>query len=252
MSNMRLTVIGCSPSWPNPGGANSGYLLEGAGSLLLDCGPGVVARLRERGAWPAIDAVAITHFHLDHWGDLVPWVWGALYLERRGASLNRPQLWVPPGGTATLEDFGARLAHSGMFARVFDICEYRPGEPFSASGYAVTPMQVPHYGFETYGFRVTDGSRTLAYSADSAPDAALEELAGNADLFLCEATLDSGDDDGELRGHLSLDEAQAAFAASGAKRLVAVHRPVELDSPGLAEVAYDGMVVELPPFDPMT
>ena len=44
---MKLTVVGCSPAWPNPGGAQSGYLLEGgSGRLLLDCGPGVLPALR--------------------------------------------------------------------------------------------------------------------------------------------------------------------------------------------------------------
>ncbi|MEX0673209.1 MAG: MBL fold metallo-hydrolase, partial [Gaiellaceae bacterium] len=71
---VKLTVVGCSPAWPNPGGAQSGYLLDGSKRLLLDCGPGVLARLREEEGWPRIDAIAITHFHLDHWGDLVPWV----------------------------------------------------------------------------------------------------------------------------------------------------------------------------------
>src|SRR5437868_9621587 len=37
---VQLTVIGCSPAWPNAGGAQSGYLVEGDGRLLLDCGPG--------------------------------------------------------------------------------------------------------------------------------------------------------------------------------------------------------------------
>ena len=78
---MKVTVIGCSPAWPNAGGAQSGYLVEGAGGhLLLDCGPGVLARLRNgNGGWPNVDAIAITHFHLDHWGDLVPWTFGAAF-----------------------------------------------------------------------------------------------------------------------------------------------------------------------------
>ena len=25
---MKLTVVGCSPAWPNPGGAQSGYLVD--------------------------------------------------------------------------------------------------------------------------------------------------------------------------------------------------------------------------------
>ena len=55
---MRLTVIGCSPAWPNPGQANAGYLVEGPGKLLLDCGPGVLSRLRAReGGWPEVDAI---------------------------------------------------------------------------------------------------------------------------------------------------------------------------------------------------
>ncbi len=83
---VKLTVAGCSPAWPNPGGAQSGYLVESsAGSVLLDCGPGVLARLRTESFWPEPDAIVITHFHLDHWGDLVPWVWGSLFLHVAGA-----------------------------------------------------------------------------------------------------------------------------------------------------------------------
>src|SRR5215210_3993539 len=73
---MKLRVIGCSPAWPNPGGAQSGYLVEADGRrVLLDCGAGVLAKLREHEDWPRVDAICITHFHLDHWGDIVPWVW---------------------------------------------------------------------------------------------------------------------------------------------------------------------------------
>jgi ribonuclease BN (tRNA processing enzyme) len=97
---VRVTVIGCSPAWPNPGAAQSGYLVEGEGRLLLDCGPGVLARLREREAWPAVDAIAISHMHLDHVADLVAWAWGVLMGPGRGARL--PHLWLPPGGTPDL------------------------------------------------------------------------------------------------------------------------------------------------------
>src|SRR5215212_5439579 len=55
LASMRLTVVGCSPAWPNSGGAQSGYMVEGPGKLLLDCGPGVLARLREREGWPRVD-----------------------------------------------------------------------------------------------------------------------------------------------------------------------------------------------------
>src|SRR5215471_11804392 len=109
---MRLTVVGSSPAWPNPGGAQSGYLLEGDGRLLLDCGPGVLGRLREQETWPRIDAIAITHFHLDHFGDLVPWVWGVLHGP--GGDIARCELLVPPGGTRALRELGSRLGQEAM------------------------------------------------------------------------------------------------------------------------------------------
>src|SRR5207248_9131590 len=172
---MKLTVVGCSPAWPNPGGAQSGYLVEGPGRLLLDCGPGVLARLRQQGAWPHVDAVVVTHFHLDHWGDLIPGAFGAQVGPGRAVA-PRPELWVPPGGT---EKIGAIEAILGARAVLdaFAVREYADATPFRAAGYEVTPVRVPHYDQLTFGLRVTDGERTLAYSGDSAPSPALAELA---------------------------------------------------------------------------
>jgi ribonuclease BN (tRNA processing enzyme) len=240
---VKLQVVGCSPAWPNPGGAQSGYLLQGSGRLLLDCGPGVLARLREEEGWPRVDAIAISHFHLDHWGDLVPWVWGSLY--GLGHDLPRVELWLPPTGAQQLSEFGQRLGWPDMFERVFDLRAYEGDVPFHAAGFEVLPLRLPHYTLETYGFRVMNGEKTVAYSGDSGPSERLAELARDADLFVCEATLITGEADGEPRGHLSLDEALEAHAASGARRLLVTHRPHELPTDGRCEQAYDGLELEV-------
>ena len=240
---MRLTVVGCSPAWPNPGGAQSGYLVEGDGRLLLDCGPGVLAKLRERESWPQVDAVVITHFHLDHWGDLVPWAFGAMF--GAGRSATPPELWLPPHGIETLAWFGDRFGVNGMFGGVFRLREYEPGAPFTAAGLEVSAVALPHFDHATYGLRVSDGHATLAYSGDSAPTPALAELAAGADLFLCEATLLEPEHPEGHRGHLTAEEAIDAFRASGARRLIVIHRPDELPlDPGI-ERAYDGLELEL-------
>ena len=235
MCRVKLTVIGCSPAWNNAGGAQSGYLVEGEGRLLLDCGPGVLARLRERDGWPRVDAVAITHFHLDHWGDLVPWSFGAQFGP--GAAAVPPELWLPPGGAETLRRL-AELFRADAVFETFAVREYGDGVPFPAAGFAVTPVRLPHYDVGTFGLRVTDGERTLAYSGDSAPSPALVELARDVDLFLCEATL--AEPEPGLRGHLTEEEAVAAHRESGAGRLVVVHRPDELPLGSDAVRARDG------------
>jgi ribonuclease BN (tRNA processing enzyme) len=234
---VRLTVIGSSPAWPNPGSAQSGYLLEGPGKLLLDCGPGVLGRLRENGAFP--DAVAITHFHLDHWGDLVSWAW----LNAYGPQEQRVRcaVWVPPGGIDELSTFASLWGNDRMFEEAFDLHEYRPDTPFEAAGFEVEARRLPHYQLEAYGFRVRLGDKVLAYSGDCAPTGELALLARGADLFVCEATLAHGDNDGTPRGHLSAEEALAA--ADGP--VILTHRPVELPSPDGVRLAHDGLVVDV-------
>ncbi len=152
---------------------------------------------------------------------------------------------MPPNGRARLQQFGTLLGFPDMFERVFDVREYEPEVWFDVSGYRVSAVRVPHYRLEAYALRLTNGSRTLAYSGDSGPSDELSEVAQDADLFICEATLASGDLDGTPRGHLSLDEALAAFARSGAKRLLVTHRPDELPIGEELELAYDGMACEV-------
>jgi ribonuclease BN (tRNA processing enzyme) len=239
---MKLTVIGSSPAWPNPGGAQSGYLLESGGAdsgrLLLDCGPGVLGRLRENGR-ASVDAIAITHFHLDHWGDLVSWAWLRAYGPER--TLPKPVVWLPPDGNDELATFASYWGLPDMFTEAFDLREFADDSKFAAAGFEVEPKRVEHYGVRAYGFRVGSDGKVLAYSGDSAPTDELAELARGADLFLVEATLSSGDLDGTPRGHLSAEEALAA--ADGPVLLT--HRPTELPVPNGVDVARDGLVVEI-------
>ena len=220
-------------------------MLEADGSrVLLDCGPGVLGRLREESLWPEVDAIAITHWHLDHWGDLVPWVWGTFYLSSNG-QVKKPALWVQPEGARFLCGLGERLGFPDMFERTFDLAEYQPNTPFSIGKLTITPTRVPHYRLETYAFRVQSNGAVLTYSGDSAPSDELVEAARDADLFVCEAPLLRGELDGEPRGHLSLDEAVDAFERSGAKRLLVTHRPRELTTPDDFELAYDGLTIDV-------
>ena len=81
---MRITVLGKSPSWQDAGGACSGYLIEDEGTtVLLDCGNGVFAKLRERFDYTELDALLISHLHADHFLDLVPYSYALTYAPRQ-------------------------------------------------------------------------------------------------------------------------------------------------------------------------
>ena len=88
---MRITVLGKSPSWEDAGGACSGYLVsDGETALLLDCGNGVFAKLRQQIDYVDVDAILISHLHADHILDLVPYAYALTYAPR--------QQPVPVGG----------------------------------------------------------------------------------------------------------------------------------------------------------
>jgi ribonuclease BN (tRNA processing enzyme) len=238
---VRVHVVGCSPAWPNPGGAQSGYLVEEDGRrVLLDCGPGVLPRLRRLEGWPRVDAIVITHFHLDHWGDVVPWAFGGLF--GAGRAVSPPKLWLPRGGVDTLHGLDPVLYANAVLEH-FPVQEYEESTPFSAAGFEIVAYRMLHYALESYGLRVSSNGRTLAYSADSAPCPGLIHLARRADLFLCEATLAHPEQG--IRGHLTADEALQAFETAGAHRLVVIHRPDELPLPDGVERAYDGLELDV-------
>ena len=203
----------------------------------------MLPRLREAEGWPQIEAIAITHFHLDHWGDLVPWVWGLQFGP--ASSLDPPELWLPPGGRETLARLGEELGQRDMFESTFRLAEYEDGRPFTTVGASVTPLRVLHYRMPAFGFRVADNGVVLAYSGDSGPSDALPELARDADVFLCEATSLEPNAEGGLRGHLAAREAAEASRAAGAKRLLLTHRPAERPLDNGFEQVYDGFELEL-------
>ena len=83
------------------------------------------------------------------------------------------------------------MLYANAILELFDVHEYEERIPFTAAGFELVAYRMLHYALESYGLRVTNGDRTLAYSADSAPCEGLVDLARDADLFLCEATLAS-------------------------------------------------------------
>jgi len=76
---VRLTVIGCAGSFPNPTSAASCYLVEHDGtSIALDLGPGSLGPLAAATDIRTLDAVLLSHLHADHCLDLA-----GMYVARK-------------------------------------------------------------------------------------------------------------------------------------------------------------------------
>jgi len=228
---LRLTVLGTSGAYPRVGGACSGYLIrEGNTALLVDCGTGVFSNLQQHVAPWDVSDVVISHLHADHFLDLVPFRYALWRLQR-----GRPNLYLPPGGTEGLLRVSSVFdASPTFFSDCFEIAEYDPGARLQVGDLHVEFAVVKHF-IPSYAVAVM-GERKLAYSADSGPCEALEELAKEADLFLCEASRCECNDETSW-GHLSAQEAAEIARRAGVKKLLLTHFWPECDYSGSVKLA---------------
>jgi len=251
---LALTVLGGSPAWPNPGQAASGYLVESdRARVLLDCGSGIASELRAHDPGPLSDIV-ISHFHADHWFDLVP----LHYAYRYGSWNDRPRatLHLPPGGRSVLDRVAAVWDGSvETFEAAWDVIEYDPQLDLRIGDMRFTFAPSLHYT-TCYSIKIDAGASTIAYSADTAPTERLARFAAGADLFLCEASLKDAKGDSTERGHMDATEAGREASRAKVKRLLLTHVPAENGSDevidkaraeysGPIEIAHPGLRIEV-------
>jgi len=215
---VRLTIIGCSGSFPGPDSPASCYLLEAEGfRLLLDLGNGSLGVLQRHAGLYDIDAVCLSHMHADHCLDLCSY-WVARTYHPDGP---RPRIPVYlPAGTASRMARSYGLDDPPGMTEAFDFVTLAPGTR-QIGPFRVTAAHVSH-PVETFGFRLEHAGRSIAYSADTGESAALVGLARGADLLLCEASFLEGP--GLPRDlHLTARQAAQHAASAGAGRLVLTH-----------------------------
>jgi ribonuclease BN (tRNA processing enzyme) len=213
-----LTIIGCSGSFPGPDSPASCYLVEAGGfRLLLDLGNGALGALQRYAGLYDIDAICLSHLHADHCLDLCSYA-VARYHHPAGP---RPAIPVyGPAGTADrmIACYGSQ--GSAAMIESFDFATLAPGT-IEIGPLRVTTGHMNH-PVETFGFRLEQAGRVLAYSADTGESATLESLARDADLLLCEASFLEGSDLPEGL-HLTARQAGQHAARAGAGKLVLTH-----------------------------
>jgi ribonuclease BN (tRNA processing enzyme) len=264
---LRITVLGKSPAWQDAGGACSGYLVQQDDvCVVLDCGNGVFAKLRDRVDYVDVDAVVISHLHADHFLDLVPFSYALTYAPRQQPvpvppwpgtdDPARPLLYAPAGARDTFRRVVGAWGNEDLVEGAFELREYAVTDQIDVGPLTVAFCEVPHY-VPTFAVGITSSvsAGRFVFGADCAPNAALPAFARDADLLFAEATLPRPERTG-VRGHLTPGEAGEHARAANAGRLVLTHISDELDADwaaeqaraafgGPVEVAYEGAVYEL-------
>jgi ribonuclease BN (tRNA processing enzyme) len=241
-----LTVAGSSCSIPRPDRACSSYLVDdGETPIVLDLGTGAFANLRRYVDYDRLGAVVISHMHADHFLDLIPLRYALRYGPRQRA--RKLPVYLPPGGLATLKTLVSAFADEGgdFLSDVFALDEYDPAATLAIEGATLRFAHTAHY-VPAFAIRWDEGGASLTYSADTAPDERVVELARESDVFLCEATLLHGEVEAGMRGHSSARDAAEMARAAGVRQLILTHYGGESTSRDLDEAAravYHGEIV---------
>lgn len=250
---MRLTILGSGTMMPTKNRYPAAYLLEeGDTKLLLDCGHLTIARLIERGIdLHSITAVGITHFHTDHFSNLLPlvharWVddmvqqkehkpltiFGSASLEERYKKLCEV-MWPEP-----TESYAVNFVEGTVSRKVGDL--------------ALLAFPIQHVPwFPSVGFKVVASGKSLVYTGDlnSEQGKQFEDDIRDADLLLIEA--------GAVRPsktHFTAEQAVQLAQRCGIKQVILTHiredRVEEVQAtvarhPDLLTLAQDSMTIDL-------
>jgi ribonuclease Z len=197
--------------------------LAGGETLLLDTSSGTILlrQLAAAGvALPSIRHLFVTHRHFDHAGGLAPLLVALTALPDAGVTV-----YAEPVTLRALRDLLA-LTIPGVedwLGKRLHWCKVMPGATVQVGDVALTPFPVEH-GIECTGCVLTQGGRTVAFTADTRPCPAVVTAARAADLLIHEAySLEAAAATAHGFGHSTAADAARAARSAGAHRLLLTH-----------------------------
>ncbi len=209
------------------------------GSVLLDCSASAVHRMAEEGCdWAGLDAIWLSHFHLDHCGGLAPYLFGTKYAPQTQERKKPLRLFGPAGTKQLIERFDA-VNDYGLFDQPFpfEVVEVDPLERFEMlPGVEAVAQKTPHTP-ESLAIHITaaDGKR-LVYTADTGFHEPLSAIARDSDLFLIECSFVK---DKPVEKHLELAEALFLIRKARPRRAMLTHLYPQWDEAVLHEEVGD-------------
>lgn len=217
----------------------SGYWVEaGPVRLRLDAGAGTMHTMTRLGLpWETITHQFISHFHLDHVGELPGLLWCLKF--GRTAPRTAPLEILGPVGLAALLEKTSVLHGAKLFEQEFPVVvrELRPGDAVGLADGVTLRVGKTRHTDESLAVRVESGGRAIGYTGDAGWSDDLPRFLGDADVLVAEC---SYPDTNRGKLHLCADEVRLLAREAGAAHLVATHFYFDPEAERLAERLADG------------
>ncbi|NNG01555.1 MAG: MBL fold metallo-hydrolase [Desulfobacteraceae bacterium] len=203
--------------------------------VLFDVGPGTTRRLLEAGGNIFdVTHVFISHFHPDHTGELVPFLFATKY---PGSGRRKIPLCII-GGPGFLDFYDGLKAVYGDWMDLgpdtLDIREISPDlqNKLKFKDFQVDIAPVSHRP-ESLAFKLTTPADTaMVYSGDTQYTDSLVNLSEGANLLICESAMP---DEMAVPGHMTPSQAGKTATRAKVSRLVLTHLYPECDAVDIAK-----------------
>lgn len=229
-SELRVQVLG-SGGPELSGRASSGYIvwIDNKARLLIDAGGGTFLHFAQSGAkLEDLDAILITHNHIDHTNDLAAFMKAGFFTDRT----KTLPIYGPSGNTIfpDIATFAKRLfAQDGVYAYMADILTQESHsfqitphilrdkkEILTMNGYSVQSLSVHHGIVPALAFRIEIGDKVILFSGDTNDEAGeLSSFAKNADLLVADFAIPQNA--GGITQELHMTPSQIALIAKKSK-----------------------------------
>ena len=254
---MKLTILGSGTSVPHPERASAAYWLETtSGTILLDISADAPHRMAQESLdWPNLDAIWISHFHLDHMGGLPPFLFGLKWAPQTQNRTKPLRLFGPEGLRHLIETIDNSNNYR-LFEQRFaiEIVEATPNATFEIlPGVTAGTLKTPHTK-ESLALRLKyEESKPFVYTSDTGFSEDLAPFAQNTRLLLMECSYRRNK---SVQKHLELADAMRVAHECAPEKLVLTHLYPEWDNIDLAAearalwrgqtiAAYDGLTLEI-------
>lgn len=256
---MKLIVLGSGTAEPHPKRSSAAFWLEtSGGTVLLDCSAMAPHRMAQEGLnWAGLDAIWVSHFHVDHCGGIAPYLFGMRWAAR-ATERKRP---LRIFGSEGLKELLSKL-NDASGGKILDqsfpleIIEVETLEEFDIlDGVKAVAISTPHTP-ESCAVRITDADGvSVVYTSDTGFAKEISAFGKESDLLVIESSFVK---DKPVEKHLELAEAMYLIRHAQPKRAMLTHLYAQWDNVNFdAEVrkfepacevlqAFDGLRLSIP------
>ncbi|GIU81640.1 MAG: MBL fold metallo-hydrolase [Acidobacteria bacterium] len=228
---MKFIVLGSGCSVPHSKRTSSAYWVEAQKTkILLDCSASSISRMAQENLdWHDLDSIWISHFHLDHFGGIMPFLFGTKWAPQTQGRKKQLRIFGPQGLEKKLRDFDSAGEYD-LFNQPFplEIIEIEPLKEFEISEQLkAVAFKTPHTQ-ESLAISLCDSSgKRIVFTSDTGFDNALGDFAHGADLFVLECSFLQNK---PVELHLELRESMFLIRYAKPKKALLTHFYPEWDS----------------------